>query len=240
MGTNMGLPDINAIGSAMQSAVSSKVQAAASPVTTPSEYIAQLRANNMGQEAVQSLARMMSKENAVAWAEQSARMAGEKAGLSDAELDALDAAKDWSANPTEEARAAAAAAAGKVPADSPAMWAANAAAYSKPMGPSSDASALPAANDLTGQMAAGSVQLAAANMAPLDVPTLPSAQDTPNMQELQDVLEVPHVSMESEAEQAAMVKLEELTAEQRAQVSKQLDPFLDMGIKIAESSPGWS
>jgi len=240
MGTSMGLPDINSLGSAMQSAVSSKVQAAASSVTTPSEYIAQLRANNMGQEAVQSLTRMMSKENAVEWAEQSARMAGEKTGLSDVELDALDAAKDWSANPTEEARAAAAAAAEKLPADSPAMWAANAAAYSKSMEPAFDASAFPAVNDLTGQMAAGSVQLAAAKMALPEMPQSPSAPDMPTMPEMQNALEVPKTQMESEAQEIAVAKLEELTAEQRAQVTKQLDPFLDMGVKIAESSPGWS
>ena len=44
------------------------------------DFIADLRSENLGQDAVQALSRMMPKEQAVDWAEQSARMAGEEGG----------------------------------------------------------------------------------------------------------------------------------------------------------------
>lgn len=240
------LPTFTLLGICQKFSASPKVMELAAQYAKPSEFIAQLKANNLGQEAVQSLARMMPKENAVAWAEQSARMAGEKTGLSDAELDALDAAKDWSANPTEEARAVAASAAGKLPAESPAMWAANAAAFSTPMAAPKGAMPLPMAEDLSAQMAAGSVQLSAAKVSPGGIPTMPSppempaAPQIPQMAEVPGLAEIPTLPEVPKPEQVAVAKLEELTAEQRVQTMQPLNQFIEEGIKIAQLSSGWS
>lgn len=216
-----------------------KVIELASQTAKPSEFIAQLRAENMGQEAVQSLSRMMPKEKAVEWAEQSARVSGEQAGLSPEEVKALDAAKAWSANPTEEARSAAAAAAAKLPANSPSMWAANAAAFSKPMSLPEGAVPLAMADDLTAQMAAGSVQLSAAKLSPTGVPDLamPEFPQAPTMPKIPNIPETPVIE---NFQQEVVVKTEELTTEQRTQMTKQLELFLDKGISLAKSSPNWS
>jgi hypothetical protein len=240
------LTTFNLLAICQKFSASPKVMELASQYAKPSEFIAQLRANNFGQEAVQALSRMMPKEKAVAWAEQSARMAGEKAGLSAEEVKALDAAKAWSTHPSEKARAAAATAARKLPADSPAMWTANATAFSQPMPLPEGAVPLPQADDLTAQMAAGSVQLSAAKVSPAGIPTIPPppemsiVPEIPQMPEVPKLSEIPKLPEVPKPEQVAMAKLEEMTTEQRAQITKQLDPFLEMGVKIVQLLPGWS
>ena len=207
----------------------------ASRFTKPSEFIAQLRSQNMGQEAVEALSRMLPKEKAVAWAEQSARMAGDQAGLSLDELKGLEAAKAWSTNPTEQARAAAAEVAGKLPANAPGMWAANAAAFSKSISLPDGVPPLPKVDDLTAHMAAGSVQLSAAKLSPAGLPSFAVAQipKTPAMPE------VPKMPTVENLRQALRKKAEEITAEQKAEATKQLDPFLDRGLELARSLPCW-
>lgn len=219
------LPGFNLPAICHKFGASPKVMEMAGQCAKPSELIAQLRADNMGREAVQALSRMMPKEKAVEWAEQSARMSGEQAGLSDDEVTALDAVKTWSANPTEEARTAVSEAAAKLPANSPAMWAANAAAFAKPMPLPEGAVPLPMADDLTAQMAVGSVQLSAAKLSPAGVPELPKIPPMPTVPDMQQIV---------------VEKAKALSAEQQAEATKQLDPFLDMGVKLVESSPGWS
>jgi hypothetical protein len=209
--------------------------------TKPSEFIAALRAENMGPDAIQSLSRMMPKEKAVEWAEQSARLAGEKAGLSPEEVKALDAAQAWSANPTDDARRAAATAAAKLPANSPAMWAANAAAFSEPMAVPKGVGPLLATDDLTAQMATGSVQLSAAKLSPGGVPELLKAPEIPGVPKMPEMNKLPlDQSTLLAVQEAVLPQAMVMTSEQCAQTTKMVDPFLDLGVKFAELVPGWS
>jgi hypothetical protein len=144
--------------------------------------------------------------------------------MSPEEVKALDAAKAWSANPTEEARVAAASAAANVPANSPAMWAANAAAFSKPMPLPEGASQLPMADDLTAKMVAGSVQLSAAQLSPGGVPDLAKVPEMPDMPYLPKNLEMP---LDKPAmptiQKTVMSQAKEMTPEQGAQATKKLE-----------------
>ena len=233
---------------------SPKAMELATQSTKSIDFIADLRSENLGQDAVQALSRMMPKEQAVDWAEQSARMAGEEGGLSPDEVKALDAAKAWSLNPTEEGRAAAAEAAGRLPANSPAMWAANAAAYSNRAGLPEGGAQLAAADDLTAHMAAGSVQLSAAKLSPAGIPDLvmsetpQMAEKIPELSEMSNGLEIPEMPeipkmpdipsipkapTMPDVQKAAIEQAKALTPEQQAEMMKQLNPFLDLGIKIA-------
>ena len=94
--------------------------------------------------------------------------------------------------------------------------------------------ALPVADDLTAQMVAGAVQLSAVKMSASGLPELLLQPG------LKKMIEVPMPSTTRDVQQAAAVKVEELTAEQRAQAAKQLDLFLERGVALAELSPGWS
>ena len=78
---------------------------------TPSQYLNTLQQNHMGDEMVKTLAHGMPDREGVAWAAQSAEKVS--AHLPPADVQALHAAKAWSANPTAETQAAAAAAVAK-------------------------------------------------------------------------------------------------------------------------------
>ena len=100
------------------------------------------------------------------------------------------------------------------------------------------ATPLPMADDLTAQMAAGSVQLSAAKLSPGGVPELPKVPEIPEVPEVPELpLDKPVVPT---VQEVVMSQAKEMTPEQCAQATKMLDPFLDMGVKIAESGPGWS
>lgn len=195
----------------------------------PAAFISELRSANMSLEAVQALARMLPPDKAVAWAELSAQMAGEKVGMSAEESEALEAARAWTLDPCEETRAAAELAATKVPASAPAMWTAQAAVWSTPAELPERALPFPDAEDLTARAVAGAVQLSAALVAlgrPID-PSLAPAQDAPAL------------AQRSALEEGVAPELPALTNEERAAAAQILEPFLEQGVGLASSVPGF-
>ena len=79
--------------------------------TKPLDFISALRQEKMSVDAVQALACSIPTEKAVEWASQSARLAGEKSGLTPEEEEGLAATKAWAANPNAANTAAVAKAA---------------------------------------------------------------------------------------------------------------------------------
>jgi hypothetical protein len=157
------------------------------------DFISALRQEKMSLDAVQALARCLPKDKAVAWASQSARMAGEKTGLSPEEENALEATEAWIEQPNAVSREEVASAAADLPADSPACWASNAAAFSEGVEMPEDASMPETGDDLTIHFSASSVLLSAAKMPPEGIP----------------------------------------------EVSEVLEPFIELGIKLVQTVPGW-
>jgi hypothetical protein len=169
-----------------------EVKAIAAEYPKLSDFISALQQEKMSVDAVQALARCLPKDKAVEWASQSARMAGEKAGLSPEEQNALKATESWIAQPNTISREDAARAAADLPADSPACWAANAAAFAEGVDVPEEASLPETGDDLTGHFSASSVLLSAAKMPPEGIP----------------------------------------------EVSEVLEPFIELGIKLAQTVPG--
>jgi hypothetical protein len=196
----------------------------------PAAFIAQLRGMNMNQEAVEALARILPPEKSVEWAETCAQMAGEKAGISAEELQALEAAKTWSFDPTDVNRLDAELAAAKVPSSSPAMWVANAAAWSKPLELPEPALPLPFAGDLTARAVVGAVRLSsilAGSSNPLEAGSF-SPDSVANEWTVKG------------AQGAFPEQAISLTADQQAEAAKLLEPFLAKGVDIAGSVDGFT
>ncbi len=104
------------------------------PQQTPSQYLAALQEKQLGEEMVKTLAHGMPDREGVQWAALSAEKVSDK--LPPTDVQALQAAKAWAANPTPETQAAAAAAAAKTDLQGPGAMAAQAAAWSAPAGSS--------------------------------------------------------------------------------------------------------
>lgn len=211
-----------------------EIKALAAEYTKPADFISALQQEKMSVDAVQALARSMPKDKAVEWASQSARMAGEKTGLSPQELNALEAAEAWISDPTPENIAAAADAATDLPADSPACWAANAAAFAEGVEVPEEAALPVAGDDLTAHFAANSVLLSAAKKSPGGMPEMPEIPELPEELPTDDLLAE---GMEQLTESPQPL---EMTPEQIAQTADILEPFIDLGVKLAQTVPGWS
>jgi hypothetical protein len=214
-----------------------EVKALAGRAASPADFVAKLRQGRQDLEAVQSLARFLPKVKAVDWAAQSARMAGEKAGLSDQERAALEAAESWAADPGEGTRAAATEATEELSVNSPAGWAARAATFSE--GAEVTPGDVPFdSGDLTAHCAAGAVLLAAAQTAPGGVPKIPNVPAV-----LDDPLAItatPAPPLEELVEQVpALSEPPALTPPERAEAAKYLEPFIEKGVALARSVPGW-
>lgn len=199
----------------------------------PAACITQLRGSGMSDEAVQALARVLPPEKGVEWAEWSAQLAGEKVELSAEELEALEAAKTWAIDPSEANRLDAEFAATQVPSNTPAMWAANAASWSKQIELPEPATPLPYAGDLTARAVVGAVRLSAA-IAGTGKPIEPwnfsgNAVGDDWMAESGDM-----------ATGALREQAMSLTADQKAEAAKLLDPFLNKGIDLAGSVDGFT
>jgi hypothetical protein len=191
----------------------------------------------MNQEAVQGLARFMPKEDAVGWAAESARTAGETTALSPEELKAVEAAEAWAANPTETGRIAAAEAAADLPADSPAGWTARGASFSE--GVEVPEGEVPFdGGDLTAHCAAGAVLLAAATMSPAGVPGMPE-KPLPSA-DFAGTAAPPVAPLgELVAEVPSAPDASTMTSEQRAAAADLLEPFVEKGVARAQAVPGW-
>ena len=209
-----------------------EVKALAAEYPNPMDFISALRQEKMSADAIQALARCLPKEKAVEWASRSARMAGEKTGLSPEEQNALDATETWVAQPNAMSGEGAAAAAADLPADSPAYWAANAAAFAEGVEAPEAASGPAAGDDLTAHFSASSVLLSAAKMSPegiSEVSEAPASADGFPTDDLiaegvDQLVESPHPP--------------EMTPTQQAQTAQLLEPFIEMGAKLAQTIPG--
>jgi hypothetical protein len=212
------------------------VESLAAEYPKPSDFISALRQKKMSVEAVQALARSIPKDKAVEWASQSARMAGEKTALSSEEKNALETTEAWVAHPNTLHKAEVVHAAADLSADSPAYWAANAAAFAEGAEMPEEAEIPKTLDDLTGHFAASSVLLSAAKI---------SLEGTP---EISAVPEIPLPSKELPMDDLMAEGIEqvidspkpaEMAPDQEEKTAKCLEPFLELGIKLAQSVPGW-
>ena len=213
-----------------------EVKALAAEYPKPSDFISALQQENMSVDAVQALARSMPKEKSVEWASQSARKAGEESGLSPEEQKALEATEAWIENPDEANAAAAASAAADLPTDSPAGWAANAAAFAEGVEIPEEASVPETGDDLTGHFSASSVLLSAAKMSPDGIPEMPEVPEVP---EFAEALPTDDLIAEGLDQLVESPPPPEMTPKEQAQATKYLEPFIELGIKLAQTVPGW-
>ena len=213
-----------------------EVKALAAEYPKPADFISALQQENMSVDAVQALARSMPKDKAVEWASQSARMAGEKAGLSPEEQNALEATEAWVSSPEAANAAAAASAAADLPADSPAGWAANAAAFAEGVEVPEEATLTETGGDLTEHFSASSVMLSAAQMSPEGIPEMP---EVPEMPALAEALPTDDLIAEGMDQLVETPPPPEMTPKELTQAAKYLEPFIDLGIKLAQTVPGW-
>ena len=214
------------------------VAALATEYPTPAVFIDKLQAQQKSPEAVQALARFLPKEQAVDWAAQSSRLAGEQTALLPEEESALVAVETWVANPNEENRLAAAQAAEALQPQSPAYWTANAATFSEGVDVPEGELPLTSSDDLTAHFSSGAVLLAAAKTSPGGVPEISDVPPLPDMAIA--AAEPPENPLAQALERStATPQPPAMEPEQRAEVSKTLEPFLKLGTDLAQSVPGW-
>lgn len=181
------------------------------PQQTPSQYLNALQEHHHGDEMVKTLAHGMPDREGVGWAAQSAEKVS--AHLPPADVQALHAAKAWSANPTAETQAAAAAAVAKTDMQGPGALAAQGAAWAKPTAG--------AAPRLTPHAVAGSVLLSAAIAAN---PKLAA----PKVQSAVAAVQVPAVP-----QAVPVAAVPTIPPAVQAQTFKAQHPFIAAGIDIA-------
>ncbi len=218
---------------------SPEAMALATQYPTPSIFIDKLRKAKLSQEAVQVLARFLPKEKAVEWAALSARKAGASAGISPEELKAIEAAEAWALNPSEDNRLVAADAVSAVSPTTPASLVANAAAFSKELEIPEGELPLEMSSDLTAHFVAGAVMLAAAMLSSTALPEILKAKEL--FHNLSQGAGLVASLAENAGDQLApMSPPPEMILKQKKEAANLLDPFLEMGIAIAQSVPGWS
>lgn len=148
--------------------LSEAARALLSPEIEPGEYIDRLYGAELHVDVIRFLAHALPAREAVWWACLSARaalVAGDAALLA-----AVEAAEAWVYHPDEEHRRIAMAAAAGVPNNSPARWAATAAAWTGGSLAPPEAPTVPPGETLTAQAAAGAVLLAAVQSEPERAP----------------------------------------------------------------------
>ena len=141
--------------------LSGEAQALVTPQQTPTQYVAALEQNGLQQDACKFMAYGMSEKDAVCYATKSAKNVADLGNA--AEQEAIAAAEAWMKAPSEATQKAAADAASKAGYESPAAWAAQAAAWAK--SPAVPQVAVPGVSSLTSHAAFGAIQLAAASPA---------------------------------------------------------------------------
>lgn len=139
------------------------------PALSPGAFLDRLCGEGLAVDAIRFLAHGLPPREAVWWACLVAR--GVAKGGSAEEARAVDVAEAWVYHPDEEHRRAAVAAAGAVGSnDSPARWAATAAAWSGGSLAPPEAPVVPPGETLTAQAVAGAVLLAAVKTEPERAP----------------------------------------------------------------------
>lgn len=214
-----------------------EAMALAAQYSTPAVFIDKLRKAKLSQEAVQVLARFLPKEKAVEWAALSARKAGASAGISPEELKAIEAAEAWVLNPSEDNRLVAADAVSAVSPTTPASWVANAAAFSKELEVPEGELPPEISSDLTAHFVAGAVMLAAAMLSSTALPEILKAKEL--FHNLSQGAGVASLAENAGDQLAPMPPPPEMILKQKKEAANLLDPFLEMGIAIAQSVPGW-
>jgi hypothetical protein len=191
--------------------------------TTPASHVGTLLQQRKPMEAVAFLAHALPPRDSVRWATQAcALVAGQQ---TPADRQAAEAARLWSAQPTEENRQRALAGATEAGHAGPGAWAAQGAAWA---GAAPTPGAPPPA-DLTGKAVAGAVMLAAAMTRPgVQLPPVakPAAPNAPTLA-APALPALPQLAVPPPAAPALDTAAE---AEQLCRVYK---PFVDSGLAIA-------
>ncbi len=210
-------------------------QALLKPGQSSSEYIHTLQEKKQSTDAVNALAHGMPERDSVHWACQSSDKVADK--LNGPDRAALAAAKQWVKNPNPSSQAAAAAAAAKTNYTGPGAWAAQAAAWSKGPAPAAAAGKVPltgaagaaapaaAAPSLTGSAVAGSVLLAAGLVNRPAMPAVPASKPA--------IPTAPLPSPQLPVAQAPALQQAQIPAADQGQLSKMLNPFIDLGKDVA-------
>lgn len=215
-----------------QEFLSSAAQGVVSPRQTPCEQAKALNQQGLSKDAVSTMANRLPEKDAVKWATASAEKVSNPTHQADWE--AIQAAKAWTANPTPDAQNAAALAASKTDFQTPGAWAAQAAAWSGGAGP-------------TPQAVSGAVLLAAAQ-AGLPIPAQPASAPSLAKPEVA----APKLAAELAKRQAPKFQIPmlqkpaikvpqvaapgpdglSLTPPQRAEMAKNVKPYLELGCEI--------
>jgi hypothetical protein len=221
-----------------QLSCASEVTALATENPAPSGFMASLQEEQLYLEAVQILARYLPKEKAVQWSAQSARLAGESTGLSAAEDNALGATEAWATSPSSTKQMAVADSAHGLQANSPTFWTTQAVAFADGVEVPEGSPPLQGSEDLTAHCAAGAVLLAAAQTTPDGVPAVPEGSapsDSPMSASANSQALETQMAEQLEASQQPSA----MPSEQRAAANKSLEPFLKLGLALAQTVPGW-
>jgi hypothetical protein len=153
-------------------------------------------------------------------------MAGEQIGLSPEEQSALEATEAWVARPNSTSGEEAASATAELSVDSPAYWAANAAAFAEVVEGPEEASVPETGGDLTSHFSASTVLLSAAKMSSEDISEL---SDTPAETVTADGFPIENPGAEN------IEQLSDLTPAQQMQAAQLLEPFIELGLKLART-----
>ncbi len=220
-----------------QSYLSPGAQNAVKPGMTPCDQAHALNDQGMSHDAVKSLAYQLPEHDSIKWATASADKVSNPAHTSD--FAALQAAKDYVKSPSPETQKAASLAASKTDFQTPGAWAAQSAGFAG------------AGGGLVPHAVTGTVLLAAAQgghqisppgppkaPGPLDLamPGKPVAPDLPG----KPTLAVPKLARPDlptpKAPEIAVPGPDglTLTKPQRAEMSKNTKPFLNLGCKIGK------
>lgn len=222
--------DIDLVAMCRQFPCSPEAIALATAATTASKFFAALRQEKLCVDAVQALARFLPKDKAVAWASKSARMAGEQVALTPAEQETLNAVDEWMARPDKARISVVSFAAAELPGDSPAGSVANAAAFSEGIALPEGADAPSFGDNLTGHFTSSAVLLSAAKISPEDTLEPPATPEIPDAWDFPDMAALP---------EAIGTAPPGIPVGEQAQAAELLEPFLEEGIKLAETVPGW-
>jgi hypothetical protein len=143
---------------------SPEAKAALDPEISPAEFLDRLCGAELYIDAIRFLAHALPTREAVWWACLAARGAVEPAGID--QQSAVEAAEAWVYHPDEEHRRVAATAVAGLANDSPARWAATAAAWSGGSLAPPEAPVVPPGPTLTAQAVSGAVLLAGVRTEP--------------------------------------------------------------------------
>lgn len=199
---------------------------------TPCQQSQALNQKELSSDAVKSMAHGLPERDSVKWASASAEKVSNPAHKAD--MEAIQAAKAWTQNPTPEAQKAAGAAAAKTDFQTPGAWAAQGAAWAGTGG------------GLTAQAVTGAVLLAAAQggkpisppgvAAPkLDAPKMAAEVAKPKASRFQlPFFKKPAAPAAPEVPQVPAVGPDglTLTPAQRTEMAKNCDPYLKQGCDI--------